>query len=148
MPTVTYWEGRQRDVLASIKRMARKGLLLALRLPDEVSSVQGVAQRPAGWSAYGIAVPGKKTVRVSLEHPNLGWFGLRMIDKWGSPEKGMLQNLVKTGRTEVSFVNPLDEVKVVYVIVDDPGWLSTEQVPFVMTVARSWRAGEAGPDSV
>lgn len=143
------WDHRTRDLLAWIKRMARRmGMVIALRIPDELTVVKGVSEHPAGWSAYAFAVPAKGTLRVTLNHPNEGWFRLRMADKWGKLEKGMLQNLIKTGRVEVSFKNPLDEVRAVYVLVDDPGWMSTEQSPFVLTIDRDWEPGKVGPKAL
>lgn len=148
-PNARRWEHRTRDMMVWIKRMARRmGLVMALRVPDELTIVKGVSERPAGWSAYAFAVPAKGILRVTLNHPNEGWFRLLMMDKSGKVEKGMLQNLVKTGRVEVSFKNPLDEVRAVYVLVDDPGWMSTEQSPFVLTIERDWEPGKVGPKAL
>ena len=145
-PTDARWRTRTLDIVAGIKRLARKmGLVQALRVPDELTVIKGVSERPAGWSAWAFAVPAKGTLHVRLTHPNEGWFRLLMMDRGGRIEKGMLQNLIKTGHPQVSFKNPLDELAVVYVLVDDPGWMSTEQSPYVLTIDRDWEPGKVGP---
>lgn len=50
----------------------------------------------------------------------------------------MLQNLIPTGNPEVKYSNPSKETRSVYVIVDDPGWMSSKANPFTMKVTRSW----------
>jgi hypothetical protein len=136
-------------ILDSIKLTARKiGIIQALRIPDELTIVKGMAERPAGWTAYAFAVPGKGTLRVTLSHPNEGWFRLLMMDKWGGLEKGMLQNVVYTGKPQVSFKNPGNEPRMVFVVVDDPGWMSSETSLYSLTIDRDWEPGTLDPKSL
>jgi hypothetical protein len=136
-------------ILDSIKLTARKiGIIQALRIPDELTIVKGMAERPAGWAAYAFVVPGRGTLRVTLSHPNEGWFQLLMLDKWGGIAKGMLPNLVHTGKPQVSFKNPEDSVQLVFVIVDDPGWMSSETSLYSLTIDRDWEPGVLDPKAL
>ena len=136
-------------ILDSIKLTARKiGIIQALRIPDELTLVKGMTERPAGWTAYAFVVPGRGTLRVTLSHPNEGWFQLLMLDRWGGIAKGMLPNLVHTGKPQVSFKNPEDSVQLVFVIVDDPGWMSSEDSLYSLAIDRDWEPGKLGPKAV
>jgi hypothetical protein len=145
-PTPVKWRTRNRDLTRCLMAMARRGLVPATRVPDDLPLVTGVSFRPAGWIAYAFAVPARGTLRVKLEHPKEAWFHLRMVDRWGHLTKGMLQNVIPTGRPRVSFVNPFDEGQVVYVIVDDPGWMSWPDSPFLLRIDRDWELGKVGPN--
>lgn len=135
-PTPRYW--RQRDIMAEIQAMARRGRIQVHPVGDETAEFTGVSDYPAGWTAYGFRVPAGENLHVRLTHSNEGWFRLGMVDKWGSLTEGMLQNLIPTGNPEVTYRNPSKETRSVYVIVDDPGWMSSKANPFNMKVTRSW----------
>ncbi len=124
--------------MAEIQAMARRGFILVHPIPDAVTDFSGVAEFPAGWIAYGFRVAPGGRLHIRLSHPNEGWFRLIMMNKWGSLEPGMLQNLIPTGNPEVSYTNPTQEWKAVYVLVDDPGWMSSPASPFRIKVRRSW----------
>ena len=146
MPTPSYWERRGQNLLASIKRTARRiGLIQAIRVADQYRTVTAKAERPAGWAAYAFAVPGKGNLVVRLSHPNEGWFRLVMVDKWGGAVEGMFQNIIPKGYPTVSFHNPKEEDQVVFVIVDDPGWMSSETSLYTLTIDRDWTPGKLGP---
>lgn len=136
LPTATYW--RQRDIMAEIQAMARRGRIHVHPVSEEMVEFTGVSDYPAGWTAYGFRVPAGENLHVRLTHSNEGWFRLGMVDKWGSLTEGMLQNLIPTGNPEVTYRNPSKETRSVYVIVDDPGWMSSKANPFSMKVTRSW----------
>ncbi len=136
LPTPTYW--RQRDIMAEIQAIARHGRIQVHPVGEETVEFTGVSDYPAGWTAYGFRVPSGENIHVRLTHSNEGWFRLGMTNKWGSLEEGMLQNLIPTGNPEVKYHNPSKETRSVYVIVDDPGWMSSKANPFSMKVTRSW----------
>lgn len=136
MPHREFW--RRRDIMAEIQAMARRGFIAVHPVGEDLSEFTGVADYPAGWTAYGFRVPPGENIHVRLNHSNEGWFRLAMVNKWGSLEPGMLQNLIPTGNPEVKYRNPTDKPRSVYVIVDDPGWMSTTANPFSMKVTRSW----------
>lgn len=136
MPTPGYW--KQRDIMAEIQAMARRGFIAVHPVGEGTAEFTGVSDYPAGWTAYGFRVPPGENIHVRLTHSNEGWFRLAMVNKWGSLEPGMLQNLIPTGNPEVTYNNPTKETRSVYVIVDDPGWMSSQANPFSVKVSRSW----------
>lgn len=146
LPTERFW--RSRDLMAEIRAMARRGLIAVHPIADDISEFTGYADLPAGWKAYGFRVPAGEKIHIRLSHANQGWFRLSMVDKWGGLEKGMLQNLIPTGNPEVSYTNFTKEPRSVYVIVDDPGWMSNKENPFTMKVDRSWNPAEKKMDAM
>jgi hypothetical protein len=134
-PQSSYWKNR--DIFLEVQAMARRGFI-PVTPAGNAPELTGVAWFPAGWAGYGFVVPGRQTLHVRLHHPNEGWFRLAMVDKWGMMTKGMLQNRIPTGNPEVSFINYGDNATAVYVIVDDPGWMSSKDNPFVLSVDRTW----------
>ena len=136
LPNTVFW-GR-RDLMAEIQFMSRQGFVACTRVADDALEVIDFANFPQGWKGYAFVVPAKGTLHVSLNHTNRGWFRLVMMNKWGDLQEGMLQNLIPTGNPEVTFKNPKDEAQAVYVVADDPGWMSSKAYPFQLTVQRSW----------
>ncbi len=135
-PNAVYWG--HRDIMAEIQFMSREGFVACTRVADDALEVSDYADFPQGWKGYAFVVPAKGTLHVSLNHVNRGWFRLVMMNKWGDLQQGMLQNLIPTGNPEVTFKNPKDEAQAVYVVADDPGWMSSKAYPFQLTVERSW----------
>jgi hypothetical protein len=145
-PNTVYWTQRGENLLASIKRTARRiGLIQAIRVADQYKTVTAKSERPAGWAAYAFAVPGQGNLKVTLSHPNEGWFRLLMVDRWGGAVEGMFQNIIPKGYPTVSFHNPKEEAQVVFVIVDDPGWMSSDTSLYTLTIDRDWAPGKLGP---
>lgn len=135
-PDETFW--RTRDLAAEIQRNARRGPIPIVRIAPDASEVKGFGLFPAGWRGYGFVVPPGESLKVSLFHPNRGWFRLQMVNKWGNLEEGMLQNVVRTFEPVVTYTNPSKQARAIYVIADDPGWMSYEQNPFTLKIERSW----------
>lgn len=136
LPNSVFWG--HRDLMAEIQFMSRQGFVACTRVADDALEVSDYADFPQGWKGYAFVVPAKGTLHVSLNHVNRGWFRLVMMNKWGDLQAGMLQNLIPTGNPEVTFKNPKDEAQAVYVVADDPGWMSSKAYPFQLTVERSW----------
>ena len=134
-PETSYWQSR--DLMGEIRHMARRGFIPVTPAGD-AEEIVGSSYFPAGWRSYAFVVPGKQKLHVRLRHTNEGWFRLAMVDRWGQLRQGMLQNLIPTGNPEVTYTNPADLANTVYVIVDDPGWMSTKENPFTLKVDRSW----------
>lgn len=124
--------------MAEIQAMARRGFIAVHPVAGDINELSGLCAFPSGWTAYGFRVPAGGKVHIQLRHPNLGWFRLIMVNKWGDLDQGMLQNLIPTGNPEVTYTNPTQEARSVYVIVDDPGWMSSKANPFTLKIARSW----------
>ncbi len=135
-PSAFYWQ--QRDIFAEIQFLSREGFVACTRVADDAVEVSDYADFPQGWKGYAFVVPPGGKLHVSLNHVNQGWFRMVMVNKWGDLEKGMLQNLIPTGNPEVTYINPKAEAQAVYVIADDPGWMSSKAYPYQLTVERSW----------
>jgi hypothetical protein len=136
---------RSRDIFGEIQWMSRRGFIRVIPVPDEVTELKGFVDSPSGWIAYGFPVPPRGKLHVRLYHPNESWFRLLMMNRWGGLEAGMLQNLIPTGNPEVTYTNPTDGFKAVYVLVDDPGLMSREGNPFTLKIDRSWDPKENRP---
>lgn len=135
-PTFDYW--RRRDLMAEIQWLSRRGFVPVTPLGDSVDALTDYVQTPSGWRAYGIPVPAGGTVQVAVEHGNLGWFRLMLVDKWGKPGPGMLQAAIAHQPVLVTYKNPGKEATAVYVIVDDPAWWSDAKNPYTLRVRRDW----------
>jgi hypothetical protein len=126
------------DIQAEVQRMARRGLVPVI-VPQPVPSFTGYTWFPAGWVAYCFAVPPHEKLHVRLYHPSEAWFRLFLVNHWGQRRfPGALSNVIATGWPEVRYENPTDAPMAVYVIVDDPGLLSSRSDPFTLKVDRSW----------
>ncbi len=136
LPDMGYW--RRRDLMAEIQWLSRRGFIPVTPLGDGVDSLTDFVQTPAGWRAYGLAVPAGGTVQVEVQHEKLGWFRLMMVDKWGTPGPGMLQAAIAHQPVLVTYKNPGKEATSVYVIVDDPAWWSDAKYPYTLMVRRDW----------
>jgi len=136
LPTPAYWG--QRDIMGEIQWLSRTGFIPVSPIGDSVEALSDYAQFPAGWRAYGISVPAGGTVQVEVQHEQLGWFRLLLVDKWGVPGPGMLQAALAHQPVLVTYKNPAKEAQAVYVIVDDPGWWSDAKNPYALLIRRDW----------
>ncbi len=136
VPNMGYW--RQRDIMAEIKWLSRRGFIPVSPIGDSVDVLTDYSQQPAGWRAYGISVPVGGTVQVEVQHTKLGWFRLMLVDKWGTPGPGMLQAAIAHQPVMVAYKNPNKEATAIYVIVDDPAWWSDAKDPYTLQVRRDW----------
>jgi hypothetical protein len=135
-PTGFYW--RQRDLMAEIQWLSRRGFVPVTALGDTVEALTDYVQVPSGWRAYGVSVPAGGTVQIEVQHSNLGWFRLMLVDKWGRPGPGMLQAAIAPQPILVTYKNPGKEATAVYVIVDDPAWWSDAKNPYTLAIRRDW----------
>jgi len=135
-PDMGYWH--QRDLMTEIKWLSRSGFIPVNPIGDSVEAISDFSQKPAGWRAYGISVPAGGTVQVEVKHLKLGWFRLMMMNKWGEPGEGMLQQRLVPHPVMLTYKNPGKVATAVYVIVDDPGWWSDATDPYTLQVRRDW----------
>lgn len=135
-PQPAFW--KHRDLLDEIRMIARRGFLPVVQVATTTPVVTDFCPMPSGWRAYGFAVPAQENLHVRLHHGNEGWFRLMAVNRWGQMGSGMVQNLIPTGNPEITYKNLSTAPQVVYVIVDDPGWMSAKENPFTLTVDRSW----------
>lgn len=145
-PNLRYW--RQRDIMAEIKMLSRRGFIPVTALGDGVDVLTDYVQTPAGWRAYGVAVPAGGTVQFEVKHPSLAWFRLMLMDKDGRPGKGMMQAAIAHQPVLVTYKNPNKVASAVYVIVDDPAWWSDAKNPYTFVVRRDWDPAKADVSQV
>ena len=136
VPTPDYW--RHRDLMAEIQWLSRRGFIPVTALADGTDALSDFVENPAGWRAYGIAVPPGGTVQFEVEHEKLAWFRLMLVDKWGQPGPGMLRAAIAHRPVVVGYTNPGPKATSVYVIVDDPAWWSDAANPYTLRVRRDW----------
>lgn len=135
-PDELWW--RRRDIFREMQSLSRRGLIPVVPVPGDAHTLQDVSEFPSGWKAYGFVVPAHGELEVKLDHANQGWFRLMMVDKWGRQQKGMLQNMIPKGYPVVSFKNTKGEAQEVFVIADDPGWMSNKERPYSLTFTKNW----------
>jgi hypothetical protein len=136
MPDLAYWG--HRDLMAEIQWLSRAGFLPVMPVDAKAESVVDFTWMPAGWKAYGFAIPPGGHLQVEVQHSKLGWFRLMAVDKWGKPGPGMLQAAVAHQPVMVTVSNPGRKVDAVYIIVDDPAWWSTKEDPYTLVIRRDW----------
>ena len=146
IPDAGYWG--HRDLMAEIRWLSRRGWIPVTALSDGVEALTDFSQQPAGWRAYGLAVPPGGTVQVEVQHEKLGWFRLMLMNKWGQPGPGMLQAAMAHRPVGITYRNPGEEATAIYVIVDDPGWWSDAQSPYTLLVRRDWNPAEVDLSAV
>jgi hypothetical protein len=144
IPTLHYWDVRYSQIYYDLGRLSRKGYIPVTAVPSNVYDITDYAAmksagKYAGWKGYGFIVPPNESIAISLNHPNKPWFRLLICDKWGDPVPGALGSLhPQPPVPKLTCTNHSREAKVIYVIVDDPGWMSDEGNPYSLEVARSW----------
>lgn len=145
-PTTRYW--RQRDIMAEIQTLSRRGFIPVTGLGDGVDVLTDFVQTPAGWRAYGVAVPAGGTVQFEVQHPSLAWFRLMLMDRNGRPGKGMLQAAIAHQPVLVTYKNTDKVASAVYVLVDDPAWWSDAKNPYTLAIRRDWDPAKADVSQV
>jgi hypothetical protein len=145
-PDPAFW-GR-RDLFAEIQWLQRAGFIPITPVDPSTEVIEDYAFWPAGWKAYGFAIPPGGRLQVEVQHEKLGWFRLMAVDKWGQPGPGMLQAAVAHRPVMITVSNPGKENSAVYVIVDDPGWWSSKEDPFKLVVRRDWDPSQTDLSSV
>jgi hypothetical protein len=118
--------------------ISRRGYIPVTAIPPDTCEIIDYAELPAGWRGYGIVVPPGESVTFNLEHPNRPWFRLIICDKWGQAVPGGLSSLLPQFEPRLTYTNPGAEAEVIYLLVDDPGWMSNEDIPYTLELERSW----------
>ena len=90
----------------------------AVALPEGSLKVKDKVADVSGWKAYRVEVPARGSIHMRLRGLHEAWFVLRTVNRWGSLEEGMLQNVIKTGNPEARYTNPTKGIKTIYFVVD------------------------------
>ena len=108
-----------RDLDWVIRNRARHGVNIpAVAVPEGSCRIADQISDLAGWKAYRIEVPGHGGFKVRLRGTHEAWFLVKVLNRWGRMEQGMLQNRIPTGNPEASYQNPDGKPKTVYIVVD------------------------------
>ncbi|BDU73055.1 hypothetical protein [Mesoterricola silvestris] len=129
-----------------IRRSARRtGFLPAVEVPrGEVLAITHEISSPAGWQAYRVdTAPGEK-IHARLRADHEPWFVVKCVNRNGQLEQGMLQNLIRTGNPEATYVNPGKGPVTVYFVVDTTEILTGKE-PYVLTLTREKVNGAGEP---
>jgi hypothetical protein len=140
-PTQSVWHWRRREIFRWI--IAQRGFIPVTAVPSGISQMTDFATKKAagqqaGWKGYGLVVPPKESVTFNLSHPNRPWFRLIICDKWGGNVPGGLSSIMPQPVPRLTYTNPGHGTETIYLIVDDPGWMSNEFSPYTLEMARSW----------
>ncbi len=138
-PDMDFW--RTRDLFTMLQLWARRGAIPVVPV-DDYASLEDFSLLMAGWKAYGMTVPPKESVTFTLDHSNRAWFSVNLCNKWGQLEQGMLHSKLHRGTPTITYTNPFDEPRHVYLVVDDPGLMSSMGNPYTLTLKRSWDPGK------
>ena len=133
-----YWERRYFSLQNSIMFATRKGFIPVTPIPEDVLEVTDFAETPVGWRGYGIVVPPWESLSINLEHPNRGWFRLIICDAWGQAVPGGLSSKLPQFEPRLTYSNNSGNATAIYLIVDDPGWMSSSAEPYILELSRSW----------
>jgi hypothetical protein len=122
---------------ATLRARARRGVNIpavalpagSLRLKDHINDV-------SGWKAYRLEVPAGGGFKVRLHGLHEAWFLVKVLNRWGNLEEGMLQNRIPTGNPEASYKNPKGTPNTVYIVVDTTE-TNMQGEEFTLTITRS-----------
>lgn len=134
----SYWSTRFRNIQSEIIFASRRGYIPVTAIPADVYELTDYSDIPAGWRGYGVVVPPGESLTINLDHPNRAWFRLIICDSWGQAVPGGLSSLLPQFEPKLSYTNVGDEEKAIYILADDPGWMSSYERPFVLNLTRSW----------
>lgn len=103
----------------TLRARARRGVNIpAVALPDGSIRLKDRIGDISGWKAYRLEVPPGGGFKVRLHGLHEGWFQVKVFNRWGTFEEGMLHNRIPTGNPEASYKNPKGTSNTVYIVVD------------------------------
>jgi hypothetical protein len=119
---------------AELRASARRGgTIPTVDVPPGDVAITHWTAYPAGWQGYRVEAGPNETVKVRLRGTHEAWFTVRCMGKMGQLEQGMLQNRIKTGNPEASYINPKNAPSTVYFVVDVSG-TGGEQERYTLTI--------------
>jgi hypothetical protein len=122
---------------ASLRARARRGVNIpAAALPPGSLRVKDHIPDISGWRAYRIEVPAGGGFKARLHGLHEAWFVVKVLNRWGALEEGMLQNRIPTGNPEASYRNPKAAPTAVYIVVDTTESPMTGEA-YTLTITRN-----------
>lgn len=118
LPDLSWFPG-PRDLSHHIRAQARRSPWVpAVAVPAGSQMVEDRVPYPAGWKTYRVDVPAGATLQARLHGTHEAWFVVRVLNRWGRLERGMLQNKIWKGIPAASYINPKHETSTVFFVVD------------------------------
>ena len=102
-----------------LRKMARRtSTIPAVAAPTIESMIEDKMNDQAGWKAYRFDIPPESSYEFTILAERKSWFSLRVVNKWGQIEEGMVQNLIQKGYPYANYFNRSTQTKIIYLIVD------------------------------
>jgi hypothetical protein len=113
----------------------RRSPLPCVAVPAGDVTIEHAVSQPAGWMTYRVDAAPWETVKARLRGGHEAWFAVKVVNKWGELEEGMLQNRIHTGNPEGSFLNRTGKTRTVFFVVDTTTIFNGEE-PYTLTFTR------------
>lgn len=92
--------------------------LPCLAVPSWPVEIQDQTMAVAGWKAYRVEVGPREKLHARLRSLHEAWFQVKVVNRWGQLEEGMLRSTLSSGNPEITYANPKDQVATVFLVVD------------------------------
>jgi hypothetical protein len=140
-PDAAFWQ--KRDIPREIRESSFSGALPLIPVHERVTSFRDFVKFASGWQVYGFAVPAGGRIQWTLTQPREGWFRFLVVDADGAVLSGQIGAVTPGSRPMAGFNNERSRPTVAYLLVDDPGRISSATALFEISVNRSWETGKA-----
>jgi hypothetical protein len=118
-----------------IRSAGRRSPLPCVAVPAGDVTIEHAVSQPAGWMTYRVETAPWETVKARLRGGHEAWFAMKVVNKWGELEEGMLQNRIHTGNPEASFLNRTQLARTVFFVVDTTTIFNGAE-PYTLTFTR------------
>ena len=118
-----------------IRSAGRRSPLPCVAVPAGDVSIDHAVSQPAGWMTYRVDAAPWESVKARLRGDHEAWFAVKVVNKWGELEEGMLQNRIHTGNPEGSFLNRTGKARTVFFVVDTTTIFNGAE-PYTLTFTR------------
>ncbi|OQA37838.1 MAG: hypothetical protein BWY56_00591 [Acidobacteria bacterium ADurb.Bin340] len=118
------------------RRAARRAATLpCLAVPRWPAEIQDQAVATAGWKAYRVEVGPRERLHARLRALHEAWFVVKVVNRWGQLEEGMLRSTLATGNPETTYENPKDQPATIFLVVDTTE-TGADQEPYRLQINR------------
>lgn len=113
----------------------RSASLPCLAVPRWPVEIHDQTMAMAGWKAYRVEVGPREKLHARLRALHEAWFQVKVVNRWGQLEEGMLRSTLASGNPEVTYVNPKDQTATIFLVVDTTE-TGADQEPFRLQITR------------
>ena len=89
----------------------------------------------AGWKAYRVEVGPRERLHARLRALHEAWFVVKVENRWGQLEEGMLRSTLATSNPETTYENPKDQPATIFLVVDTTE-TGADQEPYRLQINR------------